>query len=246
MISGQGHEGAQVGIAWPLEQGPRLDGPVLPLGRDLPDLRHEPARHHDRPVRARRRPLARAGARCPATTGSHEHNILSVSSPVATQLLHAVGHRAGRQDPQDRPGGDDLDGRGLVATRATSTRASTSPAIHQLPFVFVVENNGYAISVPMALECRSPTSPSARRLRHAGRRRRRRGRARLLRGGAEAIDSRARRRRADADRGQGHPPDRPLLGRPADQVPLRRGAGGRDAATIRCRASASSSATPAC
>src|SRR5207247_9539935 len=26
-------------------------------------------------------------------------------------------------------------------------------AIHKLPFVFVVENNGYAISVPAAMEC---------------------------------------------------------------------------------------------
>ena len=34
--------------------------------------------------------------------------------------------RPGGQDPQDRPGRDDDHGRGLVATRATSTRASTS------------------------------------------------------------------------------------------------------------------------
>ena len=41
VISGQGHEGAQVGIAWAFEQRPRLDRAVLPLDRDVPDLRHE-------------------------------------------------------------------------------------------------------------------------------------------------------------------------------------------------------------
>ena len=33
VISGQGHEGAQVGLAYALQQGPRLDGPVLPQRR---------------------------------------------------------------------------------------------------------------------------------------------------------------------------------------------------------------------
>ena len=35
VISGQGHEGAQVGMAFPLQQRPRLDGAVLPIG-DVP------------------------------------------------------------------------------------------------------------------------------------------------------------------------------------------------------------------
>ena len=54
VISGQGHEGAQVGLAFALKQGPRLDGPVLPIGRVADDVRHEPARDHARPVRPRR------------------------------------------------------------------------------------------------------------------------------------------------------------------------------------------------
>ena len=35
-------------------------------------------------------------------------------------------------------------------------------AIHKLPFVFVVENNGYAISVPLARQVAVQTSPTAR------------------------------------------------------------------------------------
>ena len=41
VISGQGHEGAQAAIAWPLAAGQRLDRAVLPLDRDLPDVRHD-------------------------------------------------------------------------------------------------------------------------------------------------------------------------------------------------------------
>ena len=41
VISGQGHEGAQVGIAWALQQGHDWIAPVLPLDRDLPDVRDE-------------------------------------------------------------------------------------------------------------------------------------------------------------------------------------------------------------
>ena len=51
-------------------EGPRLDRAVLPLDRDLPDLRDEPARHHDRAVRDRRATRRRADARCPATTAA--------------------------------------------------------------------------------------------------------------------------------------------------------------------------------
>ncbi len=39
VISGQGHEGAQVGIAMGVREGPRLDRAVLSLDRDLPDVR---------------------------------------------------------------------------------------------------------------------------------------------------------------------------------------------------------------
>ena len=43
---------------------------------------------------------------------------------------------------------------------------------------------------------------------------------------------------ADAHRGQGDAADRPLLRRPADEVPLRRGTGARAGRGIRCRSSA--------
>ena len=117
-------------------------------------------------------------------------------------------------------------------------------AIHRLPFIFVVENNGYAISVPAA--CQVSVANVADRA--AGY-----GIPGVVVDGADVLACYAAAReavaarapaRARPHRGQGDPPDRALLGRPADEVPLRGGAGPSGRAT-RCRASASSSPTRA-
>ena len=79
VISGQGHEGAQVGIAYGLQKGLDWMVPVLPLGGQPHHLRHDAARDHARPVRPRRATRARAAARCPATT----------ASPIATSCRSA-------------------------------------------------------------------------------------------------------------------------------------------------------------
>ena len=196
------------------------------------------ARHHARAVREGRSTRRPAAARCPATTAPSTHNIVSLSSPVATQILHAVGHRARRQDPQDRPGRDHAHGRGQLEPgrrpRGPELRGDPQAAV-----ILVVENNGYAICVPSSASSPSTDVAIARRgLRHPGRDRRRRRRAGVLRRGPEAVDRARRGRRPDADRGQGDPPHRPLLRRPADEVPLRGGADAELTATIRCRGSA--------
>ena len=111
VISGQGHEGAQVGIAWAFQRGHDWIAPFyrsiatcLTFGMSPRDIMTAQYATANDP--------SSGGRQMPGHYGSHEHNLVSVSSPVATQLLHAVGHRPGGQDPQDRPGGDDLDGRG--------------------------------------------------------------------------------------------------------------------------------------
>ncbi len=95
-------------------------------------------------------PSAPADGRCPATTARPSHHVLSTSSPVATQLLHAVGIALAAK----------IRGTGQVALTELGEGSSNQgdfheglnfAGIHHLPVVFVVENNGYAISVPMAL-----------------------------------------------------------------------------------------------
>ena len=62
------------------------------------------------------------GRQMPGHYGSHEHNLVSVSSPVATQLLHAVGIALAAKIRKTGQVALTIDGRGLAATRATSTR----------------------------------------------------------------------------------------------------------------------------
>ena len=131
------------------------------------------ARHHDRAVRDGHRPVVGRPPDAGPLRRRTSTTSCRVSSPVATQLLHAVGHRAGRQDPQDRPGRDDVHGRGC-SNQGDVHEGLNFAAIHKLPFIFVVENNGYAISVPAGAAGAGPdVADRAAGLRHPGRRRRR-------------------------------------------------------------------------
>jgi 2-oxoisovalerate dehydrogenase E1 component alpha subunit len=150
VISGQGHEGAQVGVAWALEKGKDWIAPFyrsiatcLTFGMSARDIMTAQYATANDP--------SSGGRQMPGHYGSHVHNILSVSSPVATQLLHAVGIALAAR----------IRGTGQVAIATMGEGSSNQgdvheglnfAAIHKLPFVFVVENNGYAISVPAAME----------------------------------------------------------------------------------------------
>ena len=245
MISGQGHEGAQVGIAWPLQKGHDWIAPFyrsiatcLTFGMSPRDILTAQYATANDP--------SSGGRQMPGHYGSHEHNLVSVSSPVATQLLHAVGIALAAKIRKTGQVAMTTMGEGS-SNQGDVHEGLNFAAIHKLPFIFVVENNGYAISVPVARQVSVPNvADRAAGLRHPGRRRRRQRRAGLLRGRARRGRPGARRRGPDADRGQGHPSDRALVRRPADQVPLRggarRGAQARPAAGLPRR----SCATPAC
>ena len=148
VISGQGHEGAQVGIAWALEKGKDWIAPFyrsiatcLTFGMSARDIMTAQYATASDP--------SSGGRQMPGHYGSHEHNLVSVSSPVATQLLHAVGIALAAKIRKTGQVAMTVMGEGS-SNQGDVHEGLNFAAIHRLPFVFVVENNGYAISVPLA------------------------------------------------------------------------------------------------
>jgi 2-oxoisovalerate dehydrogenase E1 component alpha subunit len=150
VISGQGHEGAQVGVTWALEKGKDWIAPFyrsiatcLTFGMSARDILTAQYATADDP--------SSGGRQMPGHYGSHEHNIVSVSSPVATQLLHAVGIALAAKIRKTGQVAMTTMGEGS-SNQGDVHEGLNFAAIHKLPFVFVVENNGYAISVPAAMQ----------------------------------------------------------------------------------------------
>ncbi|MCK8676226.1 pyruvate dehydrogenase (acetyl-transferring) E1 component subunit alpha [Streptomyces lichenis] len=85
-----------------------------------------------------------------------ERRIAPLSTPLATQLPHAVGlaHAA-------RLKGDDVVALAMVGDGGTSEgdfhEALNFAAVWQAPVVFLVQNNGFAISVPLAKQTAAPS-----------------------------------------------------------------------------------------
>jgi 2-oxoisovalerate dehydrogenase E1 component alpha subunit len=154
VISGQGHEGAQVGIAWALERNRdwmapfyRSIGTCLALGmtpRDI--LLAQYAKASD---------PSSGGRQMPGHYGNAEHNLVSLSSPVATQILHAVGIALAAKIRRTGQVAMCSMGEGS-SNQGDVHEALNFAGIHKLPFIFVVENNGYAISVPSDRELAVP------------------------------------------------------------------------------------------
>ncbi len=94
--------------------------------------------------------IASGGRQMPSHWGSPDHNIVSVSSPTGTQFLQAVGCAQANQylDPES-------DAVTLVTTGDGATsegeffEALNAACLEPLPVLFLVEDNGYAISVPV-------------------------------------------------------------------------------------------------
>jgi pyruvate dehydrogenase E1 component alpha subunit len=86
----------------------------------------------------------------------HAHRVAPLSTPLATQLPHAVGlaHAA-------RLKGDDVVALAMVGDGGTSEgdfhEALNFAAVWQAPVVFLVQNNGFAISVPLAKQTAAPS-----------------------------------------------------------------------------------------
>jgi 2-oxoisovalerate dehydrogenase E1 component alpha subunit len=92
--------------------------------------------------------VSSGGRQMPGHYGAARYNIVSLSSPVGTQVLHAVGIAMGAW----------VKGEDVVALTSfgegTSNQGEIHEAmnfagVHKLPVIFVCENNGWAISVPL-------------------------------------------------------------------------------------------------
>ena len=148
VVSGQGHEAAQVGAAFALERGRDF---IVPYYRDLAmsvvfglgarDVMMGALAKADDPTSG--------GRQMPAHYGSARLRIITSSSPVATQIPHATGIAYAAK----------LRGTGEVAltcfgeggnSKGDFHEACNFAGIHKLPVIFFCENNHYAISVPAA------------------------------------------------------------------------------------------------
>ena len=145
-ISGQGHEATQVGTASALNVGTdwifpyyRDQGVCLTVGMTPRDLMLDLFAKRDGPCSH--------GRQMPSHFGDVRYRIVSGSSPVATQTVHAVGCalasvRRGLKEVSITYLGEGSTGQGDFH------EALNFAGVHKLPVIFVVENNGYAITEP--------------------------------------------------------------------------------------------------
>ena len=146
VISGQGHEGAQVGAVYALDR--ELDW-LVPFYRSIAAvlMKGMPPAEIFLIQLGRDADPSSGGRQMPGHYGHARHKILSTSSPVATQCLHAAGIAYAAK----------VRGTGEVCLTAMGEGATSEgdfhealnfAGVHRLPVIFVVENNGFAISVP--------------------------------------------------------------------------------------------------
>ncbi|KMJ59989.1 2-oxoisovalerate dehydrogenase [Bacillus sp. LL01] len=146
VISCQGQEAAQVGAAFALDREKdyvlpyyRDMGVVLTFGMTATELMLSGFAKAEDPNSG--------GRQMPGHFGQKKNRIVTGSSPVTTQVPHAVGVAlAGRLEGKD------------LCTFVTFGEGSSNQgdfheganyaAVHKLPVIFMCENNKYAISVP--------------------------------------------------------------------------------------------------
>jgi 2-oxoisovalerate dehydrogenase E1 component alpha subunit len=92
--------------------------------------------------------VSSGGRQMPGHYGGAKYNIVSLSSPVGTQVLHAVGIAMGAWVRGDDVVAMTCFGEG-TSNQGEIHEAMNFASVHHLPVIFVCENNGYAISVPL-------------------------------------------------------------------------------------------------
>ncbi|KUP06155.1 2-oxoisovalerate dehydrogenase [Bacillus coahuilensis p1.1.43] len=147
VISCQGQEAAQVGASFALD--PKKDY-ALPYYRDMGVVLHFGMTPTELMLSgfAKKEDPNSGGRQMPGHFGQKKNNIVTGSSPVTTQVPHAVGIAlAGKMEKKD------------LVTFVTFGEGSSNQGdfheganfagVHKLPVIFMCENNKYAISVPI-------------------------------------------------------------------------------------------------
>lgn len=140
-----GHEAAQVGSAWAFEKGKDVFCPyyrdmalVLVAGFTARDIFLGLYGKADDP--------SSGGRQMPAHWGAKDRNIITGSSPIATQCLHAAGIAYSKKIKKSDAVVGTWFGEGGTS-EGDWHGAMNFAGIHKLPLVLVCENNQYAISV---------------------------------------------------------------------------------------------------
>lgn len=143
-ISGIGQEAAQVGAAFALRRG--YDW-IAPYYRDLALMLAlgYTARDFMLSAMGKKGEPNSGGRQMPSHWGFKKANVISHSAPVATQCVHAAGvGLAIKMKQEDKVVFTTL-GEGSTS-QGEWYEAVNWAAVHQLPVIFMVENNMYAIS----------------------------------------------------------------------------------------------------
>lgn len=146
VVSCQGQEAAQVGAAFAMDKEKDYLAPyyrdlamVLSFGMTAEDIMMSAFAKVDDP--------SSAGRQMPNHFGSKKHRIITGSSPVTTQVPHAVGFALAAK----------LKGEKFVTLTALGDGSTNQgdfheglnfAGVHQLPVITLVQNNRLAISVP--------------------------------------------------------------------------------------------------
>lgn len=148
VISCQGQEAAQVGAAFAFDKTKdflcpyyRDMGVVTVFGMTARDLMLSAFAKAEDPNSG--------GRQMPGHFGGRKYRILTGSSPVTTQVPHAVGMAlAGRMEGKDLAVFTSF-GEGS-SNQGDFHEGANFAGVHKLPVIFFCENNKYAISVPIS------------------------------------------------------------------------------------------------
>jgi 2-oxoisovalerate dehydrogenase E1 component alpha subunit len=149
-ISGMGHEAAQIGVAFAMRRGYDF---LYPYYRDMSMVIAMGMTPRDilLGVFGRRDDPSSGGRQMPEHYSYKPGNVFSVSSTVTTQVPQAAGVALAEK----LKGGDRVAvtclGEGSTS-QGDFHEALSWAGVHKLPLIVVVENNEYAISVPMHLQ----------------------------------------------------------------------------------------------